>query len=74
LFPCVLVVANQFSLILGESDLRIFSAFEEKLGAVLGCGLRVKKGEWYDSEMFESFAENLRKIRDFEDLGMMSSG
>jgi hypothetical protein len=35
LLPMVLVVANQFSLILRNSNLRNFSAFEEKVDAVL---------------------------------------
>ena len=38
LLPVVLVVANQFSLILQNANLRNFSAFEEKIDAVFeGC-------------------------------------
>jgi hypothetical protein len=49
LFPSVLVVANQFFLILQESDLRNFSAFEEKVDAVLRCESKIMERGVNDS-------------------------
>jgi hypothetical protein len=74
LFPSVLVVANQFSLILKESDLRNFSAFEEKVDAVLCSESKIMKRGVHDSGWFQSFAEKVRKFGVFECFDMMSSG
>jgi hypothetical protein len=74
LLPFVLVVANQFSLTLGESNLRNFSAFEEKIDAVLDCGSRVRITKCFDSGWFQSFAEKVRKIRDLDVVYIKASG
>jgi len=38
------------------------------------CKAMVREGEWVDSGLFQSFAEKVRKNRNFKEFDMTSSG
>ena len=74
LLQAILVVANQCCLILCKSIFRNFSAFEESVDVAFICKATDRKGEWYNSGLFQSFAEKVRKIRVLKEVNIRASG
>jgi hypothetical protein len=55
-------------------NLRNFSAFEEKVDAVLKLRLGKMDRKMFDSGWFQSFAEKVRKICDLKEVNIKASG